>query len=312
MNVYAPIIIFTYRRDIIKLIESLQANKLASRSDLIIYSDGNKSEDDLEDIKKVREKLYDIQGFNNVFVIESKTNKGLANSIINGVSDVIQKYGKVIVLEDDLIVASDFLDYMNEALDFYLKDPAIWSISGYGPRLPDLKNYEKDVYLSVRASSWGWATWKDRWIQNDWQITDFKKFKSDKKLIKSFNKGGNDMYNMLELQILGKIDSWAIRWCYNQFKLDKYTVYPINSKVFNNGFADEKAIHNNGGKWEKFFIELNNNKIILVPLRLDNSLVSHFSKVYDIGIYTKIGYMLKKYGGYKIIKRMLKQLKGLK
>ena len=163
-NDLAPIIIFTYRRTPDKLINSVLKNNLAQQSEVIIYSDGNKNKNDLEDVKEVRKYLHTIEGFKNTKIIESEKNKGLANSIIDGVSEIINKYDKVIVLEDDLIVSNDFLDYMNNALNFYEKDKKIWSISGYGPKLPCLENYYDDIYLSVRGSSWGWATWKDRWI----------------------------------------------------------------------------------------------------------------------------------------------------
>ncbi len=306
----SPIILFTYRRIPKETIESLLKNKEARESKLFIFSDGYKNEIDKNDVLDVRKYLQTIKGFKNITIIEREKNLGLAKNIIDGVTEIINKYGKVIVLEDDLIVSSNFLEYMNEALEFYKDDDKIWSISGYTPSLKCLESYDKDVYLSLRANSWGWATCKDRWNTIDWEIKDWKKFKKDKKAIKEFNKGGNDMFRMLELQMFGKIDSWAIRWCYNQFKQNKYTIFPKYSKVYNNGFADEKARHNSGQKWDKFEIKLSNKKIqFMNNLKLDENIIQEFYKVYSIGLYTKIGYFLRKYGGYKLAKQIIRFFK---
>ena len=213
----------------------------------------------------------------------------MANSIIDGVSEVIDKFEKVIVLEDDLIVSNDFLEYMNEALEFYKDDKKIWSVSGYGPKMPCLNDYQGNIYLSVRASSWGWATWKDRWNQVDWEVKDFDVLKQDKILQNKFNLGGNDMFKMLDLQMLGKIDSWAIRWCYSQFKLSMYTVFPKRSKVINDGFADGKGMHNVGldHRWS---VELDNTMIDFKDLDLQDSIIQCFQDYHNLTTATKIGY----------------------
>ncbi len=290
------------------MIDSLLKNNLSKKSELIIYSDGNKNKKDLYDVIEVRKYLQTIEGFKNIKIIEAEKNKGLAASIIDGVTQIIDRYGKVIVLEDDLIVSNDFLEYMNDALNFYEKDERIWSISGYGPNLPCLKNYENDLYLSVRGSSWGWATWKDRWGKVDWKVKDFHKLKKKGDLIKKFNLGGNDLYKMLELQILGKIDSWAIRWIYSQFKNKQYTVYPTESKIINDGFRDNKAIHTSGAN-SKWVVNLNNNKISFRELTLNQELIKCFEKFHNLSTATKIGYFLKKNGGYNLAKSVYKIFK---
>jgi hypothetical protein len=196
---------------------------------------------------------------------------------------------------------------MNEALKFYRDNENIWSISGYTPQLECLKDYDKDVYLSVRASSWGWATWKDRWNKIDWDIADWEEFKQDKKAIQKFNLGGNDMYTMLKMQMLGKIDSWAIRWCYNQFRYNTYTIYPTKSKLVNNGF-DEKGTHNSDGiaRWKT---TSSNTAVQFEKLDLNNQITECFAKKYNLQLKTKIGYVLKQYGGYKIAKKIIGILK---
>src|SRR5699024_3409085 len=110
---------------------------------------------------------------------KASTNKGLANSVISGVTKVIDKFGKVIVIEDDLISSTDFLSYMNNALEFYEMNKSIWSISGYNIPIDIPSNYKHDVYLSYRGCSWGWATWKNRWNQTDWSVKDYDAFKSN-------------------------------------------------------------------------------------------------------------------------------------
>jgi hypothetical protein len=299
----APIVIFAYRRLINKTIESLLNNELARDSELYIFSDGNKNEKDLEDVREVREYLQTIEGFKNIKIIESEVNKGLANSIIDGVSEVINKYEKVIVLEDDLIVSNDFLDYMNDALVFYKEDKKIWSISGYTPKLPCLENLNEDLYLSVRGSSWGWATWKDRWDTIDWGVKDFDELKQDRSLQNQFNIGGNDMFKMLELQMLGKIDSWAIRWCHSQFKFGMYTVCPKRSKVINDGFSDGKGMHNIGSDY-RWSVELDNTKVHFQDIDIKKEIIQCFQDYHNLSIATRIGYFLKKFGGYNMIKKI--------
>ena len=301
----APIIIFTYRRKIDEVIESLLKNRLAIESELYIFSDGYKNEIDKQDVLEVRKHLKEIDGFKNVTVIESSNNKGLANSIIAGVTQIIDEYGRVIVLEDDLLVSNDFLEYMNEALEFYEEDEKIWSIAGYAPELSCVKESNEELYLSTRGSSWGWATWSDRWKTVDWSVADWQELKEDKKAIKRFNLGGNDMYKMLELQMLGKLDSWAIRWCYSQFREKKYTVYPVKSKVINDGFSDAKGTHNSG-VYEKLTIKLHHESVNFQKLEIEEEILECFKSFHNLSLKTKIGYTLKKFGGYSMIKKIMK------
>ena len=301
----SPIILFTYRRIPKETIKSLVKNSLVKDSELFIFSDGYKNEVDRKDVLEVRKYLKTIKDFKNITIYESEKNNGLAKSIIDGVTKIINKHGKVIVLEDDLIVSDDFLNYMNEALEFYKDDEKIWSISGYGPDMKCLKNYNENIYLSPRGSSWGWATWKDRWDSIDWDIKDWQEFKKDKKAIEKFNFGGDDMYKMLELQMLGKIDSWAIRWCYNQYIKNMYTVYPKKSKIINDGFNDNKGTHNSG-TYSKLVNKIDNNKIIFKSLDRNITIIKCFQTYHNLSFKTKIGYFLKKYGGYKLIKNIIK------
>lgn len=245
-NLFAPILLFTYKRlDTLKLaVTALQQNYCAGESELFVFSDSAKTDEDEPEIDKVRDFIKKINGFKNIYIQQTKENKGLANSIINGVTDVISKYKKVIVLEDDLLTSPNFLIYMNKALDFYENNDKVFSIAGYTIPVSVPSDYRYETYFLPRASSWGWATWKDRWEKMDWEVSSFNEFKKDKAGITAFNTGGSDMYDMLKKQMNGTIDSWAIRWCYDQYRLGSYTLFPIKSKVRNIGF-NSKATHTN-------------------------------------------------------------------
>ena len=232
----APIVIFAFNRpsSLQRMIDSLKQNPLYDESEKFIYIDGARSEEEQDKVNEVIAIARAVTP--NVSI--SSVNKGLGKSIITGVSEVIEKYGKAIVLEDDLVFTPNFLSYMNQALDFYEKDDRIISICGYGLKIKRPKGYCGDVYLLGRSSSWGWATWRDRWSQIDWDIQDWAEFSIDRNRQKAFNKNGSDMFAMLKDYMEGRNRSWAIRFCYNQFKLGKYSICPFFSKVNNEGFGE--------------------------------------------------------------------------
>lgn len=225
-------------------IEHLKNNTLANHSDLIIFSDACKTDKDENSVQEVRSYLRSVKGFNSCTIIERKDNFGLARNIIEGVTEVIDEFGKVVVLEDDLLTSRNFLCYMNESLEYYQDWQDIFSISGYTGNLPSLSKCH-DTYLSYRPSSWGWATWKYQWDNIDWSVSDFEEFIKNKKEVKRFNRGGIDMTRMLKHYMEGKNNSWAIRWSYAMYKQDKYCVYPKVSKIQNIGFG-ENATHCSG------------------------------------------------------------------
>lgn len=245
---FAPIVVFAYKRsDALKLtIEALKKNHHAIDSDLYIFSDAAKKAEDSIIIESVRTFLKTVDGFKSVTIIESPINKGLAKSVIEGVSKIFETHESVIVIEDDLITTENFLAYMNTALETYAHQNQVFSISGYSFDLADhKKEYQYDGYFLCRASSWGWATWKNRWTPIDWNVSDYDDFKNNRKLQKEFSAGGSDLNAMLRKQMEGKLDSWLIRWTYHQFKVKGITLYPLYSKIDNIGF-DEHATHTKG------------------------------------------------------------------
>lgn len=243
----APIALFAYKRadKLEKCIKALEKNQGVEETDLYIFADGAKGEKDGDEVRAVRCYIDNYQKesrFRNVFVEKKEKNVGLANSIIAGVTSVINQYGKVIVVEDDLITTPDFLNYMNGALDYYEEDLVYGSISAYTYPLKELENYEKDVYATKKGECWGWATWKNRWENVDWEVRDFPQYRRSYRKRRAFKKLETGLDRMLVNQMTGKIDSWAVRWCYHLFKTGQLTVYPKCSKTVNIGM-DNSGTH---------------------------------------------------------------------
>ncbi len=285
----APVVLFTYKRSatLKSVVESLAQNIGASETDLIIYSDGPKSSNDLAIIKEVRSYLQTISGFRSVHILQSSENKGLARSIIEGVSEVLVKFGKAIVLEDDLITSKNFIVFMNQALTYYADNPKILSISGYSPVIPELNHNE--VYFTRRLSSWGWAIWYDKWKDVDWDMNDYENFRMDRAASKRFNSMGSDLTSLLRRQMEGKLDSWAIRLTFHQFRKQLYTVYPSRSKVQNIGFNDSFSTHTKELS-NRFVVELDNTQDIEFKFNdkiyLETNFLRHFLK--PSSIYSRL------------------------
>ena len=297
----APVALFVYNRPwhTQRTVESLQKNYLANESELFIFSDAPKNESVKENVKKVREYIKTIKGFKNITVIERKYNYGLANSIIKGATKVLDIYGSIIVIEDDLLSKKSFLKFMNSALEFYTDENKIFSITGYNfpPSLMKIpKNYKGDVYFSPRCSSWSWGTWSDRWVKVDWEIKDIDSFIKDKKQQKLYNYSGDDKSEMLIAQMKGKIDSWAIRWDYAHFKNNAYCVYPVSSFIDNIGF-DGSGVHCSSSKAYRFgenFIGKNFDVKLLSKIKLDRRIMNEFRKIFRRDLLYYLKNMVKK------------------
>lgn len=251
----SPIVLFVYNRPwhTKQTIESLEQNLLADKSELIIYSDGAKNKWDKKNVDDVRSYLRTIKTFKSVSITERKKNWGLSGSIIDGVTKTLNEYGKIIVLEDDLVISPYFLNYMNDALIFYEEEEQVASIHGY---MYPIDGIEGNFFIKG-ADCWGWATWKRAW----------DKFEPDgNKLLKELTKRKaakeadfNNRYNftqMLKDQIKGKNDSWAIRWYMSAFLRGMFTLYPARSYVQNIG-NDDSGTH--CGASNALKITLNNN-----------------------------------------------------
>lgn len=289
MRTHAPIILFCYNRPghLRQTVESLRMNTLAPESELFVYSDGPKNAADRQRVNEVRAYLAGVTGFRSVHVREAETNKGLANSVIEGVSFVLSKYPKVIVLEDDMLSTKDFLSFMNQALDTYASRNDIFSVTGYTPPVTMPGHYPHDVYLAPRASSWGWGTWADKWAKADWQVSDFASLKTDAARRDAFNEGGNDLWPMLAKQQQGVIDSWAIRWTYSQFRNGAYGLYPVHSKIKNIGTDGTGT--NFTFKSGDYGDEMSEGAVTMPPdLRPDDGMIHAFGRYYRLPLLLKL------------------------
>lgn len=252
---FAPIVIFAYNRPshLKQSIDSLLLNSEAVESDLFVFVDGAKNDKDITAITLVNEVLSSVKGFKSIKIYNSTKNKGLAQSIIDGVSLVIKQYGRAIVLEDDLIYSQNFLSFMNHGLQMYKVDDRIFSICGYSHKINVPKKYSYDTYFCTRSNSCGWATWSDRWHSIDWLLNDWRDVKSNRRKFNSW--GGSDCFALLKAWKCGRNNSWAIRFCYSQFLQGKLSLFPILSKVQNNGFDGSGT---NSQKYSRFKCDFDN------------------------------------------------------
>jgi hypothetical protein len=235
--VYAPIALFVYNRPLHaqRCLSALSASAAAGRSDLYVFSDGPRSDSDVEAVRQVRELVGSMTGFASVTLIANEVNQGLAASVIKGVTSLVERFGCVIVVEDDLVVAPDFLEFMNAGLDAYAGDERVAQVSGH--QFPvDLSAPEGCLFLPI-TTSWGWATWARAWKMFDPDATGYARLRASASLRRRFTLGGAyDYFGMLERQRAGEIDSWAIRWQLSVFLAGGLTLYPAKSLVTNIGF----------------------------------------------------------------------------
>lgn len=235
----APIAFFAFNRPdaLQRLLDSLHVNPEYAASEKFFFIDGPRNKEEETAVNRCIEIARKEGGK----VISSPTNKGLARNIIEGISEVLKNHDSVIVLEDDLVLAPGFMKFMNVGLERFKEDSRIISICGYGLKIKKPADYPYDIYLSNRSSSWGWGTWADRWNEIDWDIADWVKFSSNCKEIKSFCKAGSDMFSMLKGYMTGRNNSWAIRFCYSQWRHSLYSVHPFRSLADNRGFGEEAS-----------------------------------------------------------------------
>jgi len=264
----APIALFVYNRPLHtkRTIESLQKNEFASESDLFIFSDGPKNEASRAQVMDVRKYLAGVNGFKSINVYERDENFGLARSIITGVTEITNKFGRVIVMEDDLISSPYFLRFMNEGLEFYENEEKVISVHGYiypvAAKLPE-------TFFLKGADCWGWATWKRGWDLFEADGVKLLEELRSKKLTAEFDLNGAYAYTqMLEHQISGKNNSWAIRWHASAFLKEKLTLYSGTSLIHNIGL-DESGTHS--GTSNEYDVELAKVPVKISKIELTQS-----------------------------------------
>lgn len=223
----APIALFVFRRPdhTRAVLDSLAANAESRRSPLYIFCDGARRDSEAALIQEVRQIVRAEQRFGRTIVIEREANMGLANSIIGGVTDIVERHGRVIVVEDDLVFSRYFLRYMNDALAMYEHEPRVGQIGACnffacGPRYPQ-------SFFATIPDCWGWATWRDRWAQFEPDATKLLHELKRSRKMHDFNVfNSHPMDRMLRDQIEGKVDSWAIRWQAVCVLREWLTLYP--------------------------------------------------------------------------------------
>ena len=238
----APIALFVYNRldHTRRTIEALARNELANESSLVVFSDGPKSPEDSLKVDEVREYIRSASGFQTVNLVCRPINRGLADSIISGVTEILSAHEKIIVLEDDLITSPFFLRYMNEALDLYEQAAEVISIHGYvypiQERLPE-------TFFIKGADCWGWATWRRGWKLFDPDGASLLTQLEKRRLTRQFDFNRTYEFTaMLRDQIAGNNNSWAIRWYASAFLQNRLTLYPGRSLVANIG-NDSSGTH---------------------------------------------------------------------
>lgn len=241
----APIVLFCYNRPqhTLNVLTSLSEAVLSKQSALYIYCDGLKpgaSEEQERRVNAVREIARSRQWCNEVHIICRDRNYGLSESVIDGVTDIINRYGKVIVLEDDLVVSQNFLRYMNSALDIYEDVDDVFQISGYTFPIAELSE-RCEAYFLGHISSWGWATWKKAWDCFDKNAKGYESLRTNIELRNKFDFDGTRNFSAMMLDQMEKrvIDSWAIRWKWSVFIREGVTLYPAKTFVLHEGTGDD-------------------------------------------------------------------------
>lgn len=238
----APVALFVYNRlsHTERTINALLKNKEAENTNLYIYSDGAKNESEKQKVIELRLYLKTIIGFKSITIREQLHNKGLANSIIDGVSELVELAGKIIVLEDDILVSTQFLSYMNNGLNKYEHELKVASIHAY---IYPVNDALPNMFFLRGADCWGWATWKRAWKNFEPNGSFLKEKLIQQKLVSTFNYDETyPFFTMLENQIIGKNNSWAIRWHASCYLKDMLTLYPGQTLITNIGF-DNSGTH---------------------------------------------------------------------
>ena len=240
---YAPIVLFTYSRanHTQKAVGSLLQNREAAESELYIFSDGPKSEAKRQAVEENRKYIHSITGFKSVHIVEREKNWGLAKSLIAGITEIVNKYGQVIVVEDDLIVSPYFLQYMNEALEKYKNEERVASISAF---LNPIDSEAPETFFLRYFACWGWATWKRGWdllINDDRELLRRLRWKKN-----DFNiDGSGPFYGILYCDKVGLNDSWAVRFYASQFLAGKLQLFPGCTMAVQTG-TDGSGTHGKG------------------------------------------------------------------
>jgi len=281
MNNVAPIVLFVYNRPwhTKQTVEALQKNELAQESELFIYADAAKNEDAKESVNEVQRYIETVEGFKKVTIIKREKNWGLANSIIDGVTSIVNRYGKIIVLEDDLVTSPYFLKFMNDSLVKYEDEKKVWHVSGWN--YPIETDGLDDVFLWRVMNCWGWATWANRWeyfeknvdkVIDDFSKEDIKKFNLD---------GVENFFGQVVANKKKRINTWAIFWYATIFKQNGLCLNPTQTFVENIG-NDGSGTNCGENDTLKSSISHNKNIDLKIDIKENTKVVNKIQEFYKL------------------------------
>lgn len=236
-KVVLPIVVFAYNRPdhLRKTLHSLSKAHLANKSELYIFVDGPKNNDDVILNNQIRQVISELDGFKKINTVFRETNIGLAQNIITSVTEIMNTVGEPIVFEDDMIVNENCLLFLNDAFDKYKEFEKVSTITAYSPPI-DFQNYEDDVFLSSRSSTWGWITKKSDWSSIQWDNIDyFKSLLNNSEFLEKLAIAGNDRERLLKNYVDKSLNIWGIRRGAWQVDNNKFTLYPKHSLLYNIG-----------------------------------------------------------------------------
>jgi len=305
------ITLFVYNRSehTQEVLKGLQRNNIEK---LYIFSDGPKGKDDGENVKKVRKIIRNID-WCKTEIIESKNNKGLANSVIYGVDYIFKKYNRIIVLEDDCVPSDDFITFMEKCFNKYKNNEKVMNVTGYSLPINIPNNYPYDIFFSYRSSSWGWGTWRRAWKCFDRNKLILEEIKKSSNLRKKINLAGEDLIPMLKNQINGKLDSWAVFWAVNIIKNDGVCINPVRSKIKNIGHDGTGTHCGINNRYKIKIIKENINLLNLPDEIVINDVIIKRYKIFfhrNLNSKIKVGILsiLKLVGLYNFIKKLRRKI----
>jgi len=236
-----------------RTLTALAANELADKASLTIFCDGPRYEQDEAGTQAVCKLAKRVKGFASLEVVERPQNMGCAASVIDGLTEMFRLHERLIVIEDDILTSPYTLRFLSEGLTRYAENDKVFSVSAWSP--PHVahkiaKDYPYDVYAFPRFGCWGWASWRDRFQDIDWAVSDYLQFKASRSQQKAFAEGGEDLPSMLDMQMTGKINSWAVRACYACFKRGGLVIYPFKSYTLNIGIGSGTHTTSQTSKWD--------------------------------------------------------------
>lgn len=284
----APIIVFAYNRPdhLHQTLDSLSKNDLAKDSILYIYCDGPKENSNNEQLQKIadtRGVAHNVTEFKEIHVLEAPQNKGLGSSIIDGVTAVVNQYGRAIIFEDDVISTRGCLTYLNDALELYQNDEQVMHVSAW--MYPNKKHFPETFFYDSPYPAGGWATWQRAWayFDNDTKghISYWEDHWNDFEIM-----GGDVLRRQLYANLKGKINTWYIKWYSSMHKIGGLCLYPHKALTNNIGWDNSGETSNNTNRYE-VVNPVEYVKVERIPIVRNKSAFKYIRKWYSGHWYSK-------------------------